>query len=185
MSTTTNSSTKTFDLVIIGTGVAASTVAYRCVSENWKVAIIDSRPFGGTCALRGCDPKKVLVGGAELIDWDNRMEGKGVLVNSNSIHVDWHDLMRFKRSFTEPVPKNREEAFSKAGISTFHGRAHFIGPTTLKVKGGVEHDGNNNDNINLLEGRHVLIATGAKSAKLGILGEEYIVTSDQFLEIEN
>jgi glutathione reductase (NADPH) len=187
MSTTTNSSTKTFDLVIIGTGVAASTAAYRCLSENWKVAIIDSRPFGGTCALRGCDPKKVLVGGAELIDWDNRMEGKGVVVNSKSIQVDWHDLMRFKRSFTEPVPKNREEGFSKAGIATFHGRAQFIGPTTLKVKGGVEHDGNNNNNnnINLLEGRYVLIATGAKPAKLDILGEEYIITSDQFLELEN
>jgi glutathione reductase (NADPH) len=185
---TTNSATKTFDLVVIGTGVAASTAAYQCISENWKVAIIDSRPFGGTCALRGCDPKKVLVGGAELIDWDNRMEGKGVVVNSKMIHIDWQDLMHFKRSFTEPVPKNREEGFSKAGIATFHGRAHFVGPTTLKVKGGGggvgEHDGYDENNINLLEGRHVLVATGAKPAKLDILGEEYVITSDQFLELE-
>jgi pyruvate/2-oxoglutarate dehydrogenase complex dihydrolipoamide dehydrogenase (E3) component len=50
-----------FDLIIVGTGVAASTIAYECASKGWKVAIIDSRPFGGTCALRGCDPKKVLV----------------------------------------------------------------------------------------------------------------------------
>jgi len=42
------------------------------------VAIVDSRPFGGTCALRGCDPKKVLVGAAALIDWIRRMESKGV-----------------------------------------------------------------------------------------------------------
>ena len=61
---------KNFDLVVIGTGSAASTVAFRCRSAGWQVAVIDSRPFGGTCALRGCDPKKVLVGAAEVIDWN-------------------------------------------------------------------------------------------------------------------
>jgi pyruvate/2-oxoglutarate dehydrogenase complex dihydrolipoamide dehydrogenase (E3) component len=73
-----SSSKTTYDLIAIGTGVAASTVAGQCHSAGWKIAVIDSRPFGGTCALRGCDPKKVLVGIAELIDWDHRMEGKGV-----------------------------------------------------------------------------------------------------------
>lgn len=58
----------TYDLIVIGTGVAASTVAWQCHSAGWKIAVIDSRPFGGTCALRGCDPKKVLVGITELID---------------------------------------------------------------------------------------------------------------------
>ena len=52
------SDTKTFDLIVIGTGVAASTVAWKCRSAGWSVAIVDSRPFGGTCALRGCDPKE-------------------------------------------------------------------------------------------------------------------------------
>ncbi len=47
-----------FDLIVIGTGTAASTTAHECSSAGWKVAIIDSLSFGGTCALRGCDPKK-------------------------------------------------------------------------------------------------------------------------------
>ena len=51
----------TFDLIVIGTGNAASYHASECSSAGWSVAIIDSLPFGGTCALRGCDPKKVLV----------------------------------------------------------------------------------------------------------------------------
>jgi pyruvate/2-oxoglutarate dehydrogenase complex dihydrolipoamide dehydrogenase (E3) component len=51
-----------FDLVVIGTGTAAGVVAHKCRRAGWSVAVIDSRPFGGTCALRGCDPKKVLVG---------------------------------------------------------------------------------------------------------------------------
>jgi glutathione reductase (NADPH) len=60
--------TRKFDVVVIGTGSAASTVAYRCRTAGREVAVIDSRPFGGTCALRGCDPKKVLVGAAEIVD---------------------------------------------------------------------------------------------------------------------
>jgi len=49
---------KGYDLIVVGTGSAGSTVASACRRGGWKVAIIDSRPFGGTCALRGCDPKK-------------------------------------------------------------------------------------------------------------------------------
>ena len=123
--------TKKFDLVAIGTGAAASAVASRCRSAGWQVAIVDSRPFGGTCALRGCDPKKVLVGAAEVIDWGRRMEGKGV--QAQQLRIDWRELMRFKRSFTEPVPKQREEGFAKAGIAAFHGRARFVGPSTVQV----------------------------------------------------
>ena len=62
----------TFDLIVIGTGTAASTTASECSSAGWSVAIIDSLPFGGTCALRGCDPKKVLVEGSK----SNRFKSK-------------------------------------------------------------------------------------------------------------
>jgi glutathione reductase (NADPH) len=93
------SGTKTFDLIVIGTGAAASTVAWQCHSAGWSVAIIDSRPFGGTCALRGCDPKKVLVGAAEVIDSNKRMQSKGI-ANSNAIKIEWHDLI-FHRTSTK------------------------------------------------------------------------------------
>jgi glutathione reductase (NADPH) len=43
-----------------------------------SVAVIDHRPFCGTCALRGCDPKKMLIGGAEVVDFARRMHGRGV-----------------------------------------------------------------------------------------------------------
>src|ERR1035438_10014354 len=62
------SMTRKFDVIAIGTGSAASAVASRCSEAGWKVAIVDSRPFGGTCALRGCDPKKVLVGTSNPFD---------------------------------------------------------------------------------------------------------------------
>src|SRR6478672_1680940 len=122
---------KEFDLIVIGTGVAATTAAYKCKSAGWSVAIIDSLPFGGTCALRGCDPKKVLVGAAEALDWARRMEGKGL--QGDGLRLDWRELMRFKRTFTDPVPKSREEAFAQAGITAFHGRAHFVGRTSIEI----------------------------------------------------
>ena len=86
-----------FDVVVIGTGSAASTVAYECRKAGWEVAVVDSRPFGGTCALRGCDPKKVLVGVADIVDSNNRMESRGV---NSKASIDWPALMRFKRTFT-------------------------------------------------------------------------------------
>jgi glutathione reductase (NADPH) len=162
--------TRKFDVVVIGTGEAASPVASQCRSAGWEVAIIDSRPFGGTCALRGCDPKKVLVGAAEAVDWVRRMKGKGI--RAEEICIDWQELMRFKRSFTEPVPRNREEEFAKAGIAAFHGRARFAGPSSVQV----------NDEV--LEGRYVVIAAGQKPADLKIAGTEHLTTSERFLDLD-
>ena len=161
--------TRTFDVIAIGTGSAASAVASRCREAGWQVAIVDSRPFGGTCALRGCDPKKVLVGAAEAVDWIRRMKGKGI--QAETLQIDWPELMRFKRSFTEPVPKRREAEFATTGIVAFHGRARFAGPTTVHV--GEE----------TLEGRYVVIAVGEAPADLEIPGAEHLTTSDQFLEL--
>src|SRR5215472_12267808 len=122
---------KKFDVVAIGTGAAASAVAYRCRAAGWQVAVVDSRPFGGTCALRGCDPKKVLVGAAEVLDWNRRMGEHGF--RANEAQIDWPQLIQFKRSFTESVPRNSEESFVRKGIATFIGRARFVGPTSLEV----------------------------------------------------
>src|SRR5258708_16040642 len=61
--------TTTVDVIVLGTGSAAQSVAYPCREAGWSVAIVDYHPFGGTCQLRGCDPKKVLVGVSDLVDW--------------------------------------------------------------------------------------------------------------------
>jgi len=162
--------TKKFDVIAIGTGSAASAVAHRCRAAGWQVAVVDSRPFGGTCALRGCDPKKVLVGAAEVVDWARRMKGNGI--QAEQLQIDWSQLMRFKRTFTEPVPKNSEAGFANVGIATFHGHARFVGRSAVQV---AEEP---------LEGRYVVIAAGQRPADLKIPGVEHLTTSEQFLELD-
>jgi glutathione reductase (NADPH) len=105
---------KSFDLVVIGTGEAGAPVAARCRAAGWRVAIIDCRPFGGTCGQRGCDPKKVLVGAAQAVDWTRRLQGKGVV---NDTQIDWPALIRFKRTFTDPFPAARSRFSSMSSMT--------------------------------------------------------------------
>src|SRR5437667_11041729 len=108
--------TETFDLVVIGSGAAAQTVASRCRTARWTVAMVDKRPFGGTCALRGCDPKKVLVGAAAAVDAARLLAGKGV--RPDALAIDWAALLRFKRTFTDPHPVQLKAKLAGAGIAT-------------------------------------------------------------------
>src|SRR3546814_17561434 len=103
-----------FDLLIIGTGTAAMVAAMRVRHAGRSVAVIDEKPFGGTCALRGCDPKKMLVAGAEVIDEQRRMHERGVV---GDLRIDWPELIRFKSSFTAPVPEKNEHRYREAGRS--------------------------------------------------------------------
>jgi glutathione reductase (NADPH) len=158
-----------FDLIVIGTGSGGSVAAGKCAKAGWDVGQIDSRPFGGTCARRGCDPKKVLVGAAELIDWNRRMKGQGI---SSTTEIDWQELMEFKRTFTQPVPENREKGMEKIGITPIHGRASFVDQETIEVHGET------------LKANNFLIAAGAKPAPILIDGFEHLTTSTEFLELE-
>src|SRR2546428_11723747 len=159
----------TVDLIVIGTGSAAQSVAYKVREAGQSVAVIDSRPFGGTCQLRGCDPKKVLVGVSELVDWRQRMQGKGV--SGPALSIDWPELIRFERTFTDPAPHENEQAFEQAGLLTRHGPAHFIDRTTVEGEGET------------FGGRHRGIAGGARPATLGIPGEELLTSSTEFMEL--
>ncbi|ARK20667.1 NAD(P)/FAD-dependent oxidoreductase [Sporosarcina sp. P26b] len=160
---------KEYDLLVVGTGNAGSLAAIKCKKEGWSVAIIDDRPFGGTCSQRGCDPKKVLVGAAELIDWNKRMHGKGIEEDSK---INWSELMEFKRTFTQTIPEDTEEKYGKLGIDMYHGKAVFQSETELKVCSDV------------LKGKKILIATGAEPMKMDIEGEEYLTMSDEFMELD-
>lgn len=157
------------DVLVVGTGSAASTVATRAAAAGRSVAIVDARPFGGTCALRGCEPKKTLVEVAETVDRAHRFVGRGV---EGDVRFDWPAAMRVKRSFTDPVPASRERSFADAGIRTFHGTARFESPAVMRV--GDE----------AIEASRIVLATGARPRTLEIPGEDLVTTSDGFLELD-
>lgn len=161
---------KHYKLVVIGAGTAAMVAATRVRAAGWSVAVIDCRPLGGTCALRGCDPKKMLVGAVQAIDHVRRMQPNGV---TGDVAIDWPQLMAFKRSFTGPVPEKHAQRYAEKGIDTFRGTARFTGPTSVEVDG------------EQLEGERFLIAAGAEPAKLGIAGEEHLVTNEGFLDLDH
>nr|WP_015061137.1 NAD(P)/FAD-dependent oxidoreductase [Pseudomonas sp. K-62]BAM13973.1 hypothetical protein [Pseudomonas sp. K-62] len=163
--------TKSYDLIIIGSGTAAMVASTRAAAAGWKVAVIDFRPFGGTCALRGCDPKKMLITGAQVMDDIRRMSTRGVI--APEAHIAWRDLMAFKRTFTGPVPGKQEKNYAKKGVDAYHGHARFTGPNTVEM-----------DGEGTFEARHVLIAAGARPMPLPFPGAEHLVTNEEFLELD-
>ena len=157
-----------YDLVVVGSGVT-SAVASRCREAGWSVAVVDRQPFGGTCALRGCVPKKILVGAAEAVNAARDLSGHGV--PARELTLDWPELRAFKQSLIGRTTEHTEQAWAKAGIEQFHGVARFVGPTTLVV--GDER----------LTGRRVLIAAGAMPVPLKFPGAEHVRISDDFLDL--
>src|SRR5260221_13356562 len=140
-----------YDLIVIGTGTAGQTAAGRVRRAGRSVAVIDHRPFGGTCALRGCDPKKMLVSGAEAVDFARRMHKRGV---AGELHIDWKALIAFKRTFTDPIPSELEESFAKQGITAYHGLARFTCPDGAAV------------HIRVLPGGPIPVGSGARPVPL-------------------
>ncbi len=160
-----------FDLLVIGAGTGGAGVARPCVKAGWKVAIVDSLPYGGTCMLRGCDPKKMLIAVTEAVDWSKRMKRNGF--ETSDISIDWKKMIEFKRSFTDPGAVRMEQGLEKIGVATLHGTTRFIAPGIARV----------GDREILADYFH--IATGARPVTLNIPGEEHLTTSTGFLELES
>ncbi len=161
--------TNQFDLIVIGSGAAAQTVIYPCAEAGWKVAVVEERLLGGTCALRGCIPKKVLVGATEIIDQVNNMTGKGV--SAENIEINWSELIKFKKTFTDDKPDQLKQSLNDAGIAIYQGHASFLDQHTIEVDG------------KKLTSTYFFIATGARPRPLDIPGSEHVITSDEFFNL--
>ncbi|HKJ49766.1 MAG TPA: NAD(P)/FAD-dependent oxidoreductase [Christiangramia sp.] len=158
-----------FDVFVIGTGTAGKSVAKECVAEGLKVAIADNREYGGTCANRGCDPKKVLVGLTEILDRAAKMKGHGI---TKMPEFSWNDLMEFKKTFTSAVPAATEKDMNELGIKMYHQSPKFLDENTLSVEGKT------------VTAKKIVIATGNKALELPIPGRDLPIISDDFLELE-
>lgn len=156
------------DLIVLGSGNAGLAAASVAAEAGWSVLVAESRDVGGTCALRGCVPKKVLVAAAETLDAIRRAHAHGITVKEASL--DWAKLIGRERTFVDGVPAQFEASLARRGITVVKGAARFVGPTSVEID-GERH-----------EARHVVVATGSAPRKLAIPGFEYVLTSDDLLE---
>ncbi|MDD3562778.1 MAG: NAD(P)/FAD-dependent oxidoreductase [Candidatus Cloacimonetes bacterium] len=158
-----------YDVFVIGTGVAGTKIADACSTAGKKVGICDYREYGGTCGLRGCVPKKVLTSVAEA---QIRLQGykeKGIITGETL--VNWENLIKFKETFTQDLPRDKERDLAEHDIDMYHGKAKFIDPHKLKI----------GDQI--IETDIVVLATGAEPRIMNIPGEEYVITSAEFMNL--
>ncbi|WP_121665205.1 dihydrolipoyl dehydrogenase family protein [Mesonia aquimarina] len=160
---------KEYDVFIIGSGMAGMTIANKCASKGLKVGITDELPYGGTCALRGCDPKKVIIGATEVRDFAKRLKGNGI---DTIPKVNWKDIMAFKQSFVDEMPPKIEKGYKKNGIDTYHSSAKFLSENTLEV-------GNEKVKAN-----KIVIASGSKPRVLEFEGGHFAKSSTDFLNLE-
>lgn len=158
-----------YDIAIIGSGVGGFASASALIEAKKTVVMIEEDVWGGTCPNHGCDPKKILLSGAETIEQNIQLKGKGI---TEVPSINWGQLMEFKRSFTNPFPDNFKTNAEDLGIDTIKGTATFLNKNQIQV----------NDEI--IEANNFIIATGQRPSLLNIEGKEYMNTSTDFLELD-
>ncbi len=162
--------TTAYDALVIGSGTAGQTAAYRLNAHGFRVGLIEHRRRpGGTCALRGCQSKKWFYEGAETVARARHLEGIGI---TTPAAADWRQLRDAKNGFTEKVPARTVDGLESAGIDYIRGRARFDGPRTLIV------------GDRSLTAAFIIVATGAVPTSLPIDGFERAIDSSAFLDLD-
>ncbi len=161
---------KKYDLIVIGAGPAGGACASQCARSGLKVAMVEDYGFGGTCPLRGCNPKKVLTEAAGVVAQAQGLMGKGL---ENCPKINWNGLAKFRDSFVLGKKEKIQKAYQDLGIDTYNGQAQFVDQYQVQV------------GSDMLEGMYFVLATGIKPSRLNIPGEENISSSDDFLALSS
>ncbi|GLI63070.1 hypothetical protein VaNZ11_005972 [Volvox africanus] len=184
-----------FDLVTIGAGsggVRASRFAaslygvkVACVELPFGfIASDDIGGAGGTCVIRGCVPKKLLVYGAAFGEEFADARGFGWAVGGGdggeaATHThDWASLMKLKSKEIERLNTIYGNILRSAGVTFVEGRGAILDPQSVEVTAG---DGSRR----VLRAKNILIATGGVATKIPIEGAEHAIISDDALALES
>jgi dihydrolipoamide dehydrogenase len=166
-----------YDLVVIGTGPGGYVCAIRAAQLGLRTAVVEKRrTHGGTCLNVGCIPSKALLHASELFEEARHFGDFGIRVNAPEL--DLAKMLAFKQEAVDGNTKGVEFLLKKNKIDAFHGTARIAAVGRVEVAG---EDGNQ-----VLETRHVVIATGSDVARLpGIdIDEKVVVSSTGALELE-
>ena len=165
-----NNSNKIYDLVVIGAGSGGVRAARISASYGAKVAVIEEDRPGGTCVLRGCIPKKLMVYASEFNKQMSDAKKYGWKIDECS--HDWDLLNKSLKEELDRLAGIYDNILKNSGCTIIKGVANFISPTRVKV----------NDNV--IEGKKILIETGGHSWIPDISGvKEHAITSNEALKL--
>ena len=159
---------KDYDLIVIGAGSGGVRAARIAANYGAKVAIVESVRVGGTCVLRGCVPKKLLVYGSHIAH--DLEDAAGFGWNIGSIEHDWVKLIETKNNELDRLNSIYLNLLSKVEIITGFGK--IIGNNEVEVNGSI------------IRANKILIAVGGKSFLPEIKGIDLCINSDQALDLK-
>jgi glutathione reductase (NADPH) len=158
---------RSFDVVILGGGNAGMGVTVATREAGLTVAMMEPDLLGGTCPNRGCMPKKVLVAAAHTLDEIDRAKTHHITVSKPSL--DWAALIDREKAMIAGIPGSLAELMKRRGVEVIRGHGRFAGPNAVAIDGEI------------LEAKHIVIATGSKPRPLAFPGAELMITSDDVL----
>ena len=167
-----------FDLVVLGAGSGGLAAAKRAASYGARVAIVEGDRVGGTCVIRGCVPKKLLVYGAQARHQLADAPAYGLKLGS--IQSDVPELLRRVRSEVDRLNTLHLGFLEKAGVKLISGWGRFTGPHNIGVsqqRGGAISE-------EVIASRF-LVAVGGRPARPQIPGIEKTWVSDDMFELED
>jgi glutathione reductase (NADPH) len=162
--------TRSFDVVVIGGGNAGMGVTVPTRKAGLSVAVLEPGTFGGTCSNRGCTPKKVLVAAAHVLDEISHAGAHHIKVGRP--RLDWAAMIRRKADLIRPLPERLAGAVRDRGAEIIRASGRFVGERAVAAGDDV------------LEARHIVVATGSKPRPLPFPGAELMISSDDVLTEE-
>jgi glutathione reductase (NADPH) len=159
-----------FDLFTIGAGSGGVAASRRAGAFGAKVAICEEGRVGGTCVLRGCVPKKLLVYGSHFHDEFVDAVGFGWTIPGPPT-LDWGRLIAAKDRELDRLNEVYVRLLRDAGVTLIAGRAKLLDPHTIEV------------NKERITARYILVATGGRPALPKVRGIELAITSNEALSL--
>jgi len=159
-----------FDLFVIGAGSGGVRAARVSAAYGARVAVAEEYKVGGTCVIRGCVPKKLLVYGAHFAEDldDAAMFGWDVPQK----RFDWRVLRDNVLAEVSRIEGAYTDTLTNHDVTIFHERAELIGPNTVRLASGKE-----------ISADKILIATGARPSMPQIEGIEHAISSNEVFHL--
>ena len=154
-----------FDLFVIGGGSGGVRAGRIAAGYGARVAVAEEYRYGGTCVIRGCVPKKLLVYASEYAHAFEEAAGFGWSVGESSF--DWSKLIANKDKEISRLEGIYRKLFENAGAKTFDGRAKLLDAHTIDVAG------------QRVTAETILLASGGTPVKPDIPGAELMITSNE------